>query len=139
MGAPFSFMQYNGLICGRKYIPICAIDAAIGKSEFTKDRVKNCIMCCNTLVHDFAVRDIALLDQRRNDKSEFRRGGQDKGIGVGRTFAFDWSRTVLRNTMPNLQRRYTSDDFGFYLHQTEKKCTGIEQRDDHERLPSIAI
>ena len=94
-GCAIFYTKCYKLICGCKYIPICAIDAAIGKSEFTKDRVKNRIMCCNTVVHDFALRDIALLDQRRNDKLEFRRGGQDKGIGVGRTFAFDWSRKVL--------------------------------------------
>ena len=74
MGAPFSYTKCYGLICGCKFIPICAIDAAFGKSEFTKDRVKNRIKGCNTVVYDFALRALALLDQRRNDKLEFRRG-----------------------------------------------------------------
>ena len=40
MGAPFSYTKFYGLICVCKFIPICAIDAAFGKSEFTKDHVK---------------------------------------------------------------------------------------------------
>ena len=89
MGAPFSYTKCYGLICGCKYIPICAIDAALGKSEFTKDRVKNRIMGCNTRVHDFTLCAVALPDEKRNAELVFGRGGQDKGIGVGRTFAFD--------------------------------------------------
>jgi hypothetical protein len=87
MGAPFSYMECYGLLCGRKYIPICAIDAAIGKSEFTKDRVKNRIMGCNTGVHDFTLCAVALPDEKRNTELVFWGRCHGRRMGIDPIFA----------------------------------------------------
>ena len=92
MGAPFSYIKGHGLFCGRKYIPICTIDAAIGKSEFTKDGVKNRIMCCNIGVHDFTLCAVALPDEKRNAELVFWRRGQRRRMGINSIFTQTYNK-----------------------------------------------